>query len=67
MFGPGEEVLPENAREEAEMLEAKRNCGSEVEGGEETIVDPQPPPPSSPYHQAYTEEKARVEREEMGG
>ena len=68
MFGAGEEVHPENAQEEAEMLAAKREREAEPEQEPETqaeqITEPGPPPPSSPYYEEYLEAKAEEEAEE---
>jgi hypothetical protein len=65
MFGAWSKVYPENAREEAEMLAAKkeREARREQEAQAERITEAGPPAPSSPYYQEYVAEKARLEEE----
>src|ERR1700722_3132817 len=61
MFGAGEEVQPESAEEEAEMLAAKREREAkpeqELETQGEQIAEPGPPTPSSQYYEEYMEDK----------
>src|SRR5580704_8154555 len=65
IFGPGIDVHPESAEEEAEMLAAKRKRdaqeGIEVDEEEDRVIDAQPPLPSSPYYKDYMEEEAKEE------
>lgn len=66
MFGSGSQVLPENAKEETEMLTARKERG-EKGLEEDRIIEVQPPPSSSPYHKGYIEEKEKKERKETDG
>jgi hypothetical protein len=69
MFGPGREVQPESAQEEAEMLEAmnERKARKEQEARRERerekITNAQPPTPSSQYYQEYVEKQTKREQD----
>jgi hypothetical protein len=62
-------VHPESAQEEAEMLaakkerEARREREAQAEAEQERIIGAQPPPPSSQYHQEYIAKRVKQEEE----
>jgi hypothetical protein len=62
MFGPGIEIHPESAEEEAAIIAAKKERDErrarEAQIEREKINDAQPPPPMSQYYQEYIEKQA---------
>ena len=67
MFGVVWEAYPESAKEEEEMLAARRarqeqkQREAEAQKNRERIKEPQPPLPSSPHYPAYLEWKQKKE------
>ena len=73
MFGVVWEAFPESAKEEEEMLAARRERQAqkqreeEARGKRERITEPETPTPSSPCYAAYMEWKAKEAKREGGG
>jgi hypothetical protein len=67
-FGVVYEAFPESAKEEEEMLAARRERQAqkqreaEARKNRERILEPKPPPPSSPHYPAYLEWKAKEDK-----
>ena len=67
MFGKGIPIHPESAQEEAEMVAIKRERAARLTAeaqqlrGRETIINAEPPTPSSPHYKEYVAIQAEWE------